>query len=575
MKKNYLKTVRCCLTLFLALAVCLGMQMPAFAAETDDTLYLLYIGDAALISPHYAEVMNAGQTHETTAYFFGLFPDKNHDGRYDYGYDVFFLAYCCDLATGQGWEWESYYQILNLEDADYYTEEQAKMLRTVVENGFWDDWDDENVEKLGEAAGIVYREDEQGNVIDNGILLPGEAMTATQLAIWLYANSDKENVSISKIYKDTHVPGPYENDPYYDYYPMPFEEEIDPELNQYTEAHMRAVIEYLKRLAEASPTAAEPSQIIFSDKYTTEWTYLSCQEVGAKFEITLRFALLGDPDNYGGVNLSATYGEETLLDEVMLCDPSESLSYDSDKNEFTLTFQTDTLEEDINMELAGEQIISPGFYLFQSEGNGETSQNFIGKVEESMAVPVNACFTISLDDLEPGSLNVKKEVEGVATDQAFSFTIQLDLADCRQDAADDWTKNFLPDEKVTSWRAEDGVVTIDIMLKDGETYTVTNIPAGASYTVTEADGENLVYAGDAAYAEGMSYTPDKNEMAGAVEGDVSITFVNTLYAEETPPGDDPDDVPPTGDRFPMFGIAAVSALSLGLLALTLKRRKIR
>lgn len=608
MKKKYAKTLGgCFLALVLALVVCVGfiLQMPAIAAETDETLVYTYDEWIAKVSPHWAEITEGTESDWTTAFIFIIW-DQDRNPYY---------AYCNDLAIDTAEE--AQYRIINLEDAAYYTEEQAQMLRTIMENGYWMDWTVENVEKLGEAAGIEYKEDEEGNVLDNGKLLPGEALCATQQAIWLYANSDSENVYISKTYE--------ESEAYIDgeeYYNVTYGNEVDPELNQYTQSHLEAVIDYLADLAAESPTEATPEQIIFSDKYATDWTHISYKEDGGKYEATLRFALVGDPDNYSDIYLNATYNEQVILHKMNVGKPTDQLSYDSDKDIFTLTFETDTLDEKIDMELTGTQTVNPGVYLYMSEGDGYTSQNFIGKVDEATIAPINARFAIKTDYINTGleltkvnnvgapvpgcefelwaekdgvdimigiyttdsdgkividdkmdanwnyyfkeisapdgyeinpdkhyipqdgtvevvnnyevsSLTVRKEVEGVPTTQKFAFTIQLDMKSCLKDAVDHLINTFTPDEKVISWSAEEDEMIINIALKDGETYEITDIPAGANYTVTEPDGRNLMYAGVAEYAEGMSYTPDKNDVSGVIDDDVSVTFTNSLFVGKT------------------------------------------
>lgn len=608
MEKKHLKAFgHCCLAVLMTLIIGLGvmLQMPVIAAETDDTLVYTYDEWIAKVSPHWAEITEGSETDWTTAFVFIIW-DQDRNPYY---------AYCDDLAIDTAEE--ALYRIINLEDAEYYTEEQAKMLRTIMENGYWLDWTEENVEQLGKAAGIEYKEDEDGNVIDNGKLLPGEAMCATQQAIWIYANSDSENVYISKVYE--------ESEAYIDgeeYYDVTFGNEVDPELNQYTQAHMEAVIDYLADLAAESPTTATPEQIIFSDNYATDWTHISYKANGGKYEATLRFALVGDPENYSDLYLNATYNKQVLLNKMSVGNPTDQLSYDSDSDIFTLTFETDTLDEKIDMELTGTQTINPGVYLYMSEGDGYTSQNFIGKVDEATTAPINARFPISTDYLntefeltkvnnngmpvegcefglyaekdgvdiligiyttdrngkivvddkldsgwsyyfkeisapdgydlntdkhylpkdgnvkvvnnyEVGSLSITKEVVGVPTTQKFAFTVQLDMKSCMKDAVDYLLNSFKPDDKVISWSAEGNVMTINVALKDGETYEITDIPIGASYTVTEADGRNLMYAGVDEYAQGMSYTPDKNDESGVIDDDVSVTFTNSLYVAKT------------------------------------------
>ncbi len=92
-------------------------------------------------------------------------------------------AYCADRSTNteEGFS----YNIENLEDATYYSEEEAQMIRSVAYNGYWGDEDFGSLallkEKLGSAdSGFTAEEIEK---ITDGI-----AMTATQFAIWHFSN---------------------------------------------------------------------------------------------------------------------------------------------------------------------------------------------------------------------------------------------------------------------------------------------------------------------------------------------------------------------------------------------------
>ena len=99
-------------------------------------------------------------------------------------------TYCADSTT---YTQEGYsYNIENVEDADYYTEEQAAMIRTVAQNGYWGT---ESGTGSLEAMREMMRgaQDAQGNAVFTEeeiqeILTDGVAMTATQYAIWTFSN---------------------------------------------------------------------------------------------------------------------------------------------------------------------------------------------------------------------------------------------------------------------------------------------------------------------------------------------------------------------------------------------------
>lgn len=92
-------------------------------------------------------------------------------------------AYCADQKTapvkGYG------YNIRNVEDANYYSEKEAAMIRTVVLNGYWGTESGmgsmENLKQSMRASGKFT--EAEISALNEGI-----AMTATQYAIWTYSN---------------------------------------------------------------------------------------------------------------------------------------------------------------------------------------------------------------------------------------------------------------------------------------------------------------------------------------------------------------------------------------------------
>ena len=121
-------------------------------------------------------------------------------------------TYCADINTptedGYG------YNIKNIEDADYYTEEQAAMIRTVAKNGYWGVKDDASTEELeygsleAMKAMMAEAKDENGNPVftqeEIDGLTDGAAMTATQYAIWTFSNemSDIEFLNVRYLAKN-------------------------------------------------------------------------------------------------------------------------------------------------------------------------------------------------------------------------------------------------------------------------------------------------------------------------------------------------------------------------------------
>lgn len=102
--------------------------------------------------------------------------DWTPDGVYNCSESNFDVVYCCDAATGS--EAGDYYKRLNLEDSEYFTVEEAKKLRAILENSY-------PFVSVEEAKAALKEADfEQADELDRS-----ELITATQAAVWTIANA--------------------------------------------------------------------------------------------------------------------------------------------------------------------------------------------------------------------------------------------------------------------------------------------------------------------------------------------------------------------------------------------------
>ena len=95
-------------------------------------------------------------------------------------------TYCADIATLN--ESLFSYNMENLEDATYYSDEEAAMIRAVALNGYW-----------GTSSGIGSLESLKQALAEDGfteeelaLLNDGMALVATQMAIWEYSNKSSD-----------------------------------------------------------------------------------------------------------------------------------------------------------------------------------------------------------------------------------------------------------------------------------------------------------------------------------------------------------------------------------------------
>ena len=102
-------------------------------------------------------------------------------------------TYCADVTTPTQDNFG--YNIENLEDADYYSKEEAAQIRAIASNGYWGD--EGNLEEMRQnllAAG--FTEEELTSLND------GVALTATQMAIWTYSNKMSSIQFINSYYSN-------------------------------------------------------------------------------------------------------------------------------------------------------------------------------------------------------------------------------------------------------------------------------------------------------------------------------------------------------------------------------------
>lgn len=190
------------------------------------------------------------------------------------------------------------------------------------------------------------------------------------------------------------------------------------------------------------------------------------------------------------------------------------------------TFQTDM---DGKLEVTGLNAGVDYYFVERSAPDGytvDTSRNeIIWTGGTGAASAVNGYAT--------GSMSVTKTVTGLPTSQAFTFNIALDLGTADlENAAEIFAEKGLivtTDTGEILFRRDGNTTryTAEISVCPEETVTLTGIPTGTTYTVTELDGDNLLHQGETG-GDALYYTPEAAELTGTVN-DSGVIFNNTLY----------------------------------------------
>ena len=161
-----------------------------------------------LRNPHYNDGVDVGSSTITSGYDYkyigyglesSITADTGGNGTLVHQFKLkdrdgnVFYALCADFNTSA--DRGADYSMENVWDADYYDDPTAKKISAIVSNGFWG-----TTEGIGSLASVIDFLKANSNLSDSLLedLTPGEALTATQAAIWYYGNSGSSGVLGSK-----------------------------------------------------------------------------------------------------------------------------------------------------------------------------------------------------------------------------------------------------------------------------------------------------------------------------------------------------------------------------------------
>ena len=328
-------------------------------------------------------------------------------------------TYCADLVTGA--ELGYSYNIENLEDATYYSDAEAAMIRTVANNGYWGTKDDPATPEAEfgslEAVKEMMRnaQDENGDPVftqdDIDNLTDGAALSATQFAIWTFSNKNNGFKLINTMYStktEDQILSGYWKD-------VPASEEA-------TRDVIFKLYHYLIGLAPSDIPGEEKStaNTIINEKNFLKEMNVTVLEKAAghannaddddtndAYKTNLSFALVVAPSTENGDDLvvkvigadGAVIASGRVAGEVK--DGEQVLIADENGN---YTFTNIVLTEgnqNFNLTLEGIQNLEEGVYLYTSEvRNGNSSQTMVGmaKGEHEVNVSMTLSFDLNVDD---------------------------------------------------------------------------------------------------------------------------------------------------------------------------------
>ena len=322
-----------------------------------------------------------------------------------------FYTYCVEM--GQGLNWGSDYVVENLDEVDYFKggQEAKDHIRTIVLNGFWGSSDtvyneDGSVKTEAEKGSMdaVKAMLKENNWTDAEIasLTPGQAMAATQAAIWYYGNDGGQKLhDLDHIIRRSYNAG------------WVGENEVD----------NTNVVKMFNTLIGLDTTVApeeKETNLIDLEDITATITAKEKVENGTedidndgkvddKYNTDVSFTLAVIPGDNDSLNVVVVDNHGTVLESKDLRTFGSTGDYvkttDGNGNT-TYTMKNIQLTEGvtINLSIDGTQHLKNGVYVYRSENfdtsnvDAPHSQTMVGIAEGKRDVSLDMNLTFSVDD---------------------------------------------------------------------------------------------------------------------------------------------------------------------------------
>lgn len=349
-----------------------GLAINVAAAE-DDVYVLNYNGvyDGhrwQYFSPYCPAYTVDGIADGTTSLAFTLYDTKNADP---------FWTYCTDLEVGL--DNGSYFRRINLEDSTY-AGAAAGVLRSIALKGF----PNTPVADLGTAAGV------EG-------LTVGEAVAATQAAIWQTAHGDRVEFTDFCDWMDTEWNAV--DTANYEDCNAEIENGYAAAENEATiEEHIQKVFNYLTNLEATAPTG-----VVVSESSFVEWDSVVTDNGDGTANVTATATVDVNMVEGDTLTLSATVGTYTA-----------STALTDGKNAYTLVIENvpaNVADDAVTLAIEGVQAASD-VYLFDAIGARGSSQSLIGITDNALPVyaAVNANDRILILNKHDGDVGLQNIV---------------------------------------------------------------------------------------------------------------------------------------------------------------------
>ena len=389
-------------------------------------------------------------------------------GTYIPGVSNYEVVYCCDVETIIADA--AYYKRLNLEDSDYYNEEQAAKIRAILTHAYPYVTVEAMKAELA-AQGFEYAEE----------LTRNEIVAAVQTAVWACANGEVLRYQKSYKVSDNLQWG----------YPMhdtSNESGLDVSgkrvFKTYEDVGTRidGLVDYLLAL---DAVKAAPDQIVITQLDIVD--AVPVQEKNGVCNVALQVAL----------NNSGSCEQDELVLTVAVDGTvvkTEAIELGTEVYDVTVEAQSGQVIEAV---VSGTQILPLGTYFYESEGGRKASQTLVGIASGKTDVYADASVTLEIEEEEQvhGRLVLQKtNARGMALAGAeFALYIERENTSIRMGT-------YAVDEN--------GMLVVEDLLPGNYTLVETVAPEGyslletpISFSVSDSETAEITLAGEVAGVE--------------------------------------------------------------------------
>ena len=430
-------------------------------------------------------------------YFSPYWAEWTYEGRYDYEALISFTlcntrtgegfpVYCTDIATGL--DNNSNFRRINLEDSTYHAGGAAGVLRSVILKGY----PNVTAEELGAAAGVEN-------------LTVGEAVSATQLAVWQVTHGNRLKITDFCYYIDTEwTPSATEH---YAKCNAEIESGYASAANEaLIESHIEQVYAYLITLAPTPASGVAVSNASFKD--WSEEPIVTENEDGT-CDVTVSATVDVQMSGADSMTLTAQIGGYHASTAIF-----------AGRNSYTLTIPNvpaEVAKGEVKLAIDGTQTVSDVF-LFDAVGDRGSSQSLIGKDDSQL--PVHAEITVQPERV----ITFTKTGNGIPL-EGIQFDIYF-VADRTKYLQGEVDLPEAPQYKYTG--NPDYTVTTDAEGKGSFSLTKNNMPDGV-YLVVEKSHPAIKAPVEPFYVILPATSPDGTHL----EYQVDIHPKNEVYADVT------------------------------------------